>query len=170
MRPSNATIQIYRGRNNSLCSASTEWPSLMFVTLPPVHLEFCIGHLNTIRTQAEGNCGSGKYRTALHWLYIQEIWPSLPFPLSECGGGPDALMVLLVVVGSILLVGIVLLAAWKLVITIHDRREFARFQSARSRARYEMVRMNLITPSLQLLVGNHLPWTFSVEVCVLANI
>lgn len=56
-------------------------------------------------------------------------------------------MVLLVVVGSILLVGILLLAAWKLVITIHDRREFARFQSARSRAQYEMVRMNLITPS-----------------------
>lgn len=56
----------------------------------------------------------------------------------ECGSGPDAMMVLLAVVGSILLVGVVLLAAWKLVITIHDRREFARFQSARSRARYEM--------------------------------
>ncbi|XP_077946699.1 integrin beta-5 [Gasterosteus aculeatus] len=57
----------------------------------------------------------------------------------ECGGGgPDASTVLLAVVGSILLVGVVLLAAWKLVITVHDRREFARFQSARSRARYEM--------------------------------
>ncbi|XP_054642727.1 integrin beta-5 [Dunckerocampus dactyliophorus] len=56
----------------------------------------------------------------------------------ECGGGPDALMVLLAVVGSILLVGVVLLAVWKAVITVHDRREFARFQSARSRARYEM--------------------------------
>uniref|UniRef100_A0A3P8T294 Integrin beta n=1 Tax=Amphiprion percula TaxID=161767 RepID=A0A3P8T294_AMPPE len=56
----------------------------------------------------------------------------------ECSRGPDALMVLLAVVGSILLVGVVLLAVWKLVITIHDRREFARFQSARSRARYEM--------------------------------
>ncbi|KAE8299850.1 Integrin beta-5 Precursor [Larimichthys crocea] len=56
----------------------------------------------------------------------------------ECGGGTDALTVLLAVVGSILLVGVVLLAVWKLVITVHDRREFARFQSARSRARYEM--------------------------------
>uniref|UniRef100_A0A3P8UYU5 Integrin beta n=1 Tax=Cynoglossus semilaevis TaxID=244447 RepID=A0A3P8UYU5_CYNSE len=56
----------------------------------------------------------------------------------DCGGGPDALTVLPVVVGSILLVGLVLLAVWKLVITIHDRREFAQFQSARSRARYEM--------------------------------
>ncbi|XP_028249270.1 integrin beta-5 [Parambassis ranga] len=66
----------------------------------------------------------------------QSILTALKEP--ECGGGPDALMVLLAVVGSILLVGVVLLAAWKLVITIHDRREFARFQSARSRARYEM--------------------------------
>uniref|UniRef100_A0A8C2XVF3 Integrin beta n=1 Tax=Cyclopterus lumpus TaxID=8103 RepID=A0A8C2XVF3_CYCLU len=56
----------------------------------------------------------------------------------NCGGGPDAPMVLLAVVGSILLVGVVLLAVWKLAITVHDRREFARFQSARSRARYEM--------------------------------
>ncbi|XP_074550480.1 integrin beta-5 [Halichoeres trimaculatus] len=66
----------------------------------------------------------------------QSILTALKEP--ECGGGPDAMMVLLAVVGSILLVGVVLLAAWKLVITIHDRREFARFQNARSRARYEM--------------------------------
>lgn len=67
----------------------------------------------------------------------QSILTALKEP--ECGGGgPDALMVLLAVVGSILLVGVVLLAVWKLVITIHDRREFARFQNARSRARYEM--------------------------------
>ncbi|KAJ3591799.1 hypothetical protein NHX12_006931 [Muraenolepis orangiensis] len=56
----------------------------------------------------------------------------------ECGGGPDAFMVLLAVVGSILMVGIILLAAWKLAITVHDRRAFAHFQNARSRARYEM--------------------------------
>ncbi|XP_077129448.1 integrin beta-5 isoform X2 [Ranitomeya variabilis] len=56
----------------------------------------------------------------------------------ECGTAPDALTVLLAVVGSILLVGFVLLAVWKLLVTIHDRREFARFQSERSRAKYEM--------------------------------
>lgn len=47
--------------------------------------------------------------------------------------------ILLAVVGSILLIGIALLAIWKLLVTIHDRREFAKFQSERSRARYEMV-------------------------------
>ncbi|KAG8546682.1 hypothetical protein GDO81_030033, partial [Engystomops pustulosus] len=56
----------------------------------------------------------------------------------ECGGAPDALTVLLAVVGSILLVGFILLVVWKLLVTIHDRREFARFQSERSRAKYEM--------------------------------
>ncbi|XP_075037304.1 integrin beta-5 [Mixophyes fleayi] len=56
----------------------------------------------------------------------------------ECGSAPDAKTVLLAVVGSILLVGLVLLAVWKLLVTIHDRREFARFQSERSRAKYEM--------------------------------
>lgn len=66
----------------------------------------------------------------------QSILTALQEP--ECAAAPDAMTVLLAVVGSILLVGIVLLAMWKLVITIHDRREFARFQSARSRARYEM--------------------------------
>uniref|UniRef100_A0A8C2HKK3 Integrin beta n=1 Tax=Cyprinus carpio TaxID=7962 RepID=A0A8C2HKK3_CYPCA len=66
----------------------------------------------------------------------QSVLTALKEP--ECAVAPDAKTVLLAVVGSILLMGIVLLALWKLVITIHDRREFARFQSARSRARYEM--------------------------------
>lgn len=56
----------------------------------------------------------------------------------ECGTAPNAMTILLAVVGSILLVGIALLAIWKLLVTIHDRREFAKFQSERSRARYEM--------------------------------
>uniref|UniRef100_A0A8C2H5S1 Integrin beta n=1 Tax=Cyprinus carpio TaxID=7962 RepID=A0A8C2H5S1_CYPCA len=70
----------------------------------------------------------------------QSVLTALKEP--ECAVAPNAMTVLLAVVGSILLMGIVLLAIWKLVITIHDRREFARFQSARSRARYEMVRFN----------------------------
>ncbi|KAM4626121.1 integrin beta-5 [Discoglossus pictus] len=56
----------------------------------------------------------------------------------ECHSAPDPLTVLLAVVGSILLIGLVLLAVWKLLVTIHDRREFARFLNERSRARYEM--------------------------------
>lgn len=47
--------------------------------------------------------------------------------------------IVLAVIGSVVLIGIILLALWKLLVTIHDRREFDRFQSERSRARYEMV-------------------------------
>uniref|UniRef100_A0A8C1TTC3 Integrin beta n=1 Tax=Cyprinus carpio TaxID=7962 RepID=A0A8C1TTC3_CYPCA len=79
----------------------------------------------------------------------QSVLTALKEP--ECAVAPNAMTVLLAVVGSILLMGIVLLAIWKLVITIHDRREFARFQSARSRARYEMVRFDPST-ALQIIL------------------
>lgn len=64
--------------------------------------------------------------------------PRSPRP-PECGTAPNVTTILLAVVGSILLIGFVLLGIWKLLVTIHDRREFAKFQSERSRARYEMV-------------------------------
>ncbi|XP_041433887.1 integrin beta-5 isoform X3 [Xenopus laevis] len=66
----------------------------------------------------------------------------------ECASAPDTLTVLLAVVGSILLIGLVLLAVWKLLVTIHDRREFSRFQSERSRARYEMASNPLYRPAV----------------------
>lgn len=61
--------------------------------------------------------------------------PSLP----ACSSAPSAVTIVLAVIGSVVLIGIILLALWKLLVTIHDRREFDRFQSERSRARYEMV-------------------------------
>lgn len=67
--------------------------------------------------------------------------PLLTVPRScpECGTAPNVMTILLAVVGSILLIGFALLGIWKLLVTIHDRREFAKFQSEQSRARYEMV-------------------------------
>lgn len=47
--------------------------------------------------------------------------------------------IVLAVIGSVVLIGTILLGLWKLLVTIHDRREFDRFQSERTRARYEMV-------------------------------
>ncbi|KAM9710627.1 integrin beta-5 [Menidia menidia] len=66
----------------------------------------------------------------------QSVLTALQQP--ECPSGPAPLQVLLAVGGSILLGGLLLLGGWKLLITLHDRREFSRFQSARTRARYEM--------------------------------
>lgn len=84
---------------------------------------------------------------------MRALWR--PLSVTECGSAPDALTVLLAVVGSILLVGVALLAAWKLVVTVHDRREFSRFQNARSRARYEMVSRGLAGQRMGGASGAH---------------
>lgn len=62
--------------------------------------------------------------------------------LSECPQGPDILVVLLAVVGAILLLGLVGLLIWKLLVTIHDRREFAKFEEERAKAKWDTVRNN----------------------------
>uniref|UniRef100_A0A8C2UD30 Integrin beta n=1 Tax=Coturnix japonica TaxID=93934 RepID=A0A8C2UD30_COTJA len=56
-----------------------------------------------------------------------------------CSSAPSAITIVLAVIGSVVLIGTILLGLWKLLVTIHDRREFDRFQSERTRARYEMV-------------------------------
>lgn len=60
--------------------------------------------------------------------------------LSECPAGPDILVVLLAVAGAILLLGLVGLLIWKLLVTIHDRREFAKFEEERAKAKWDTVR------------------------------
>lgn len=60
--------------------------------------------------------------------------------LTECPKGPDILVVLLSVMGAILLIGLATLLIWKLLITIHDRKEFAKFEEERARAKWDTVR------------------------------
>ncbi|KAL7377662.1 hypothetical protein ABVT39_002804 [Epinephelus coioides] len=55
----------------------------------------------------------------------------------ECPKGPDTLVVLLSVAGAILLLGLIGLLIWKLLITIHDRREFAKFEEERANAKWD---------------------------------
>lgn len=55
----------------------------------------------------------------------------------DCPKGPDILVVLLSVMGAILLIGLAALLIWKLLITIHDRREFARFEEEKARAKWD---------------------------------
>ncbi|CAH2302790.1 integrin beta-3 isoform X1 [Pelobates cultripes] len=55
----------------------------------------------------------------------------------ECPQGPDILVVLMSVMGAILLLGLVALLIWKLLITIHDSREFAKFEEERSKAKWD---------------------------------
>uniref|UniRef100_A0A6Q2XP25 Integrin beta n=1 Tax=Esox lucius TaxID=8010 RepID=A0A6Q2XP25_ESOLU len=53
----------------------------------------------------------------------------------DCPKGPDILVVLLSVAGAILFLGLASLLIWKLLVTIHDRREFAKFEEERARAK-----------------------------------
>nr|XP_023691557.1 integrin beta-3 [Paramormyrops kingsleyae] len=55
----------------------------------------------------------------------------------DCPKGPDILVVLLSVAGAILFLGLAALLVWKLLVTIHDRREFAKFEEERSRAKWD---------------------------------
>lgn len=66
-------------------------------------------------------------------------WESESICFSECPEGPDILVVLLAVAGAILLLGLVGLLIWKLLITIHDRKEYAKFEEERSKAKWDTV-------------------------------
>ncbi|XP_036408895.1 integrin beta-3-like [Megalops cyprinoides] len=55
----------------------------------------------------------------------------------ECPEGADVLVVSLSVVGAILLLGLATLLVWKLLVTIHDRKDFARFEEERARAKWD---------------------------------
>ncbi|XP_056143499.1 integrin beta-3-like [Lampris incognitus] len=56
----------------------------------------------------------------------------------ECPKGPDTLVVLPAVAGAILLLGLAALLIWKLLVTIHDRKEFAKFEEERAKAKWDM--------------------------------
>ncbi|KAL6103187.1 itgb3 [Pungitius sinensis] len=55
----------------------------------------------------------------------------------ECPQGADILVVLLAVAGAILLLGLIGLLIWKLLVTIHDRREFVKFEEERAKAKWD---------------------------------
>ncbi|KAG7504767.1 hypothetical protein JOB18_016515 [Solea senegalensis] len=76
----------------------------------------------------------------VHFQYYEdETGKSILFVVKEpeCPEGANILVVLLSVAGAILLLGLAALLIWKLLITIHDRREFARFEEERSKAKWD---------------------------------
>ncbi|XP_030649159.1 integrin beta-3a [Chanos chanos] len=55
----------------------------------------------------------------------------------ECPKGPDTLVVIMAGIGAVLLLGLAALLIWKLLVTIHDRREFAKFEAERAKAKWD---------------------------------
>ncbi|KAJ8395062.1 hypothetical protein AAFF_G00040130 [Aldrovandia affinis] len=55
----------------------------------------------------------------------------------ECPTGPDIIPIVAGVVAGIVLIGLALLLIWKLLMIIHDRREFAKFEKEKLNARWD---------------------------------
>lgn len=60
------------------------------------------------------------------------------FPL-DCPQPPNITMIVLGVTIAVVLTGVVLLCIWKLWISFHDRKEVAKFEAERSKARWQTV-------------------------------
>ncbi|XP_036374642.1 integrin beta-1-like isoform X1 [Megalops cyprinoides] len=55
----------------------------------------------------------------------------------ECSTGPDIIPIVAGVVAGIVLIGLALLLIWKLLMIIHDRREFAKFEKEKMNAKWD---------------------------------
>lgn len=65
-----------------------------------------------------------------------------------CPEDPDILGLVLGVTGSIILAGLLMLIIWKLVTTIHDRREYAKFENERAKAKWHRGENPLYKPTV----------------------
>ncbi|KAM3849549.1 integrin beta-1-like [Diretmus argenteus] len=57
-------------------------------------------------------------------------------PKQECPAGPNVVLITAVVSSSVVVLGVAFLLLWKLLTSIHDRREFARFQRELDKRRW----------------------------------
>lgn len=64
----------------------------------------------------------------------------LSCPVSGCPEPPNIPMIILGVSLSIVSIGVILLAAWKMLVSVHDRKEVAKFEAERSKAKWQTVR------------------------------
>lgn len=62
-----------------------------------------------------------------------------PADVSDCPAGPDIIPIVAGVVAGIVLIGLALLLIWKLLMIIHDRREFAKFEKEKMNAKWDTV-------------------------------
>src|SRR5688572_19144204 len=75
-----------------------------------------------------------------NWLFYRILWKYVfAIAITEFPAPVNILAFVLGVIGGIILIGLLLLLIWKLLVTIHDRREYARFEKERENARWDMV-------------------------------
>lgn len=77
-------------------------------------------------------------RMQLLSFYNIYIYMNIYFFL-ECPSGPEIVPIVAGVVAGIVLIGLALLLIWKLLMIIHDRREFAKFEKEKMNAKWDAV-------------------------------
>lgn len=70
-------------------------------------------------------------------MAVKALWLLLVF--QECPPGPNVILITTVLSGSVVVLGVALLLLWKLLTSIHDRREFACFQRELEQRRWNRV-------------------------------
>uniref|UniRef100_A0A672HIP5 Integrin beta n=1 Tax=Salarias fasciatus TaxID=181472 RepID=A0A672HIP5_SALFA len=76
-----------------------------------------------------------------------------PFVCQECPSGPNVMLITAVLSGSVVVLGVALLLLWKLLTSLHDRREFARFQSELERRRWNRVNNPIYRSAITTVVN-----------------
>ena len=75
----------------------------------------------------------------LHCYFKLPKHSTAPCCVSDCPAGPDIIPIVAGVVAGIVLIGLALLLIWKLLMIIHDRREFAKFEKEKMNAKWDTV-------------------------------
>lgn len=65
---------------------------------------------------------------------------SLSCPVSGCPEPPNIPMILLGVSLSVVCIGLILLGVWKVLVSVHDQKEVAKFEAERAKANWQSVR------------------------------
>lgn len=68
---------------------------------------------------------------------------SHPLSLSLVPGCPEPSKVPMIILGvslSVVCIGLILLGVWKVLVSVHDRKEVAKFEAERSKAKWQSVR------------------------------
>lgn len=81
----------------------------------------------------------------MNFVCSQSLDAHITFSFADCPTGPDIIPIVAGVVAGIVLIGLALLLIWKLLMIIHDRREFAKFEKEKMNAKWDTVSYEIST-------------------------
>uniref|UniRef100_I3JHC2 Integrin beta n=1 Tax=Oreochromis niloticus TaxID=8128 RepID=I3JHC2_ORENI len=115
----------------SICNLECVSCRAFSVGLSPNECEMKCAHLNLTLVGQTGVLATVAFSPGL------PLWLLLVF--QECPPGPNVILITTVLSGSVVVLGVALLLLWKLLTSIHDRREFACFQRELEQRRWNRV-------------------------------